>query len=96
MSSIVVGSVAEAAKTDEDGAPSAGGADSGSGSCSCSGSCSGSGSGPEVCPSAGAGTGEDGTVPAWPVVRCDAGNVSSKNMRKRWGLVYFRWLQYPL
>lgn len=76
MSSIVVGSVAEAAKTDDDGAPSAGGADSGSGSGSCS--CSGSGSGSEVCPSAGAGTGEEGTVPAWPVIRCDAGNISSK------------------
>lgn len=58
MSSIVVGSVAEAAKTDDDVAPSAGGADSGSGS----GSCSGSGS--EVRPSAGAAAGEEGTVPA--------------------------------
>jgi len=54
MSSSVVGSGAEGAKTD-DGA-SGGGADSGSGS--------GSGSG--VRASAGA-AGEEGTVPAWPV-----------------------------
>jgi hypothetical protein len=53
MSSSVVGSVAEVAKTEEDAAASGGGADSGSGS--------------GVRASRWA-AGEEGTVPAWPVI----------------------------